>query len=107
MPGKTILETPQARAFVDTMDALSRKKYAAMLALLAEHGFLSAPAAEKVTGEENLFALRILTRNNYRCFYCYDDGVTIFVLSGYSKRSEQIPRREIDKANNIKKELGL
>ena len=32
MPGKTILETPQARAFVDTMDALSRKKYAALLA---------------------------------------------------------------------------
>ena len=26
MSGKTILETPQARAFVDTMDALSRKK---------------------------------------------------------------------------------
>lgn len=107
MPGKTILETPQARAFVDTMDALSRKKYAALLALLAEHGFLSAPAAEKVTGEENLFALRILTRSNYRYFYCYDDGVTIFILSGYSKRSEQIPRREIDRANNIKKELGL
>ena len=34
-------------------------------------------------------------------------GKTIFILSGYSKRTEQIPRREIDKANNIKKELGL
>ena len=107
MPGKTILETPQARAFVDTMDALSRKKYAALLALLAEHGFLSAPAAEKVAGEANLFALRILTRNNYRYFCCYDDGTTNFILSGYSKRTEQIPRREINKANTIKKELGL
>ena len=107
MPGKTILETPQAREFADTMDDLSKKKYAALLQILAERGFLQAPFAEKVEAEDNLFALRILTKGNYRYFYCYDDGTTIFVLSGYSKRSEQIPRREIDKANNIKKELGL
>lgn len=107
MTRKTILETPQARQFVNSMDKLSQKKYAALLAMLAEKGSLRAPFAEKVSAESNLFALRILTKNNYRYFYCYDDGITVFILNGYSKKSETIPKREIDRANEIKKELGL
>lgn len=107
MPNKTILETPQARAFADKMDALSRKKYAALLQLLSEKGALHSPFAEKVAGESNLFALRILTHGNYRYFYCYDDGTAIIVLTGYSKSTNKIPQRELDKANKVKKEYGL
>ena len=53
MPGKTILETPQARAFVDTMDALSRKKYAKMKADTDAHlaAIRAEPGYEEVLAE--------------------------------------------------------
>ena len=107
MPGKTVIQTDQAREFMETMDSLSQRKYAAILQLLAEQGFLRAPRAEKVEGQRNLFAFRILTDGNYRYFYCYDTGTIVYVLSGYSKKSNDIPRREIDRALQIRKDLGL
>ena len=107
MPGKTVIQTDQAIEFMETMDPLSQRKYAAILHLLAEQGFLRAPRAEKIEGQQNLFAFRILTDGNYRYFYCYDAGTTIYVLSGYSKKSNDIPRREIDRALQIRKDLGL
>ena len=107
MPGKTVIQTDQAREFMETMDPLSQRKYAAILHLLAEQGFLRAPRAEKVEGQQNLFAFRILTDGNYRYFYCYDAGTIVYVLSGYSKKSNDIPRREINRALQIRKDLGL
>lgn len=107
MPGKTVIQTDQAREFMETMDPLSQRKYAAILQLLAERGFLRAPRAEKVEGQQNLFAFRILTDGNHRYFYCYDAGTIVYVLSGYSKKSNDIPRREIDRALQIRKDLGL
>ena len=107
MPGKTILETPQARDFASTMDDLTKKKYAALLQILSERGFLQAPFAEIVEAEDNLFALRILTKGNYRYFYCYDTGTAVIVLSGYSKKTNRIPSSEKARAIAIRKELGL
>lgn len=107
MPGKIVIQTDQAREFMETMDSLSQRKYGAILQLLSECGFLRAPFGEKVEGHENLFAFRILTNGNYRYFYCYDTGTIVYVLSGYSKKSNDIPRREIDRALQIRKELGL
>ena len=107
MPAKTVIQTDQAIEFMETMGPLSQRKYAAILDLLAEQGFLRAPRAEKVVGQRNLFAFRILTDGNYRHFYCHDTGTIVYVLSGYSKKSNEIPRRELDRALQIRKDLGL
>ena len=107
MAKKSVIQTDQAREFSETMDERFRRKYAALLQLLEEQGFLRAPHAEKVAGQENLFALRVMTQGNYRYFYCYDTGTIVFVLSGYSKKSNEIPRREVARAVQIRKELGL
>ena len=107
MPGKTVIQTDYAREFMETMDSLSQRKYGAILQLLAERGFLRAPFGEKIEGQQNLFAFRILTNGNNRYFYCYDTGTIIYVLSGYTKKTMDIPRREIDRALQIRKELGL
>ncbi len=48
-----------------------------------------------------------MTAGNYRYFYCYDTGSIIFVLHGYSKRTNRIPRRELARALAIRKDLGL
>lgn len=102
---KRIIFTEEAEAFADSMDFLSQKKLARMVTILESQGFLRAPMAEKVS--DNLFAIRIMTAANNRFFYCYDDGITIYVISGYTKKSAHIPTKELNRAIAIKKGLGL
>lgn len=75
--------------------------------ILSEDGRLVAPFGEKVSGYSNLFVIRITHGMNVRFFYCYDTGTTIYVLHGYEKKGNKIPRREIEKALAVKKEVGL
>ncbi len=107
MRKKLAIFTEEAEAFADTLEPLSRKKLAKTVELLEVQGFLRSPLAEKVEGVDNLFAIRILAESNARFFYCYDDGTTIYVLCGYSKRSTKIPRTELARAIEIRKGLGL
>ncbi len=71
-------------------------------------GFLYAPDAEKVVGYKSLFEIRIRDRSGqYRIFYAYDDGIFIWLLHGFQKKTQKTPPAEIRKALKIKKELGL
>ena len=75
--------------------------------MLAEEGFSSAPHTEKLAGYANLYAIRITHGQNVRFFYCYDTGDAIYILSGYEKKSEDIPVHEIKQALRLMKELKL
>ena len=75
--------------------------------MLAMEGFSNAPYTEKVAGYASLFAIRITHGQNARFFYCYHTGDVIYVLSGYEKKTEDIPVHEIRKALRLKKEYGL
>ena len=107
MAGKTVIQTPYALEFAGTMDEASALRYNAILDVLEERDRLEAPLGEKIEAEENLFAIRAMTGGNYRFFYCYDTGTIIYVLNGYQKKSRLIPRRELKRAKQIRKELGL
>ena len=100
---KQILETQEAVAFVQTMGEASRKKYEACLAVLEKNGMLNYPLAEKVDGSTGLFAIRIMTGDNERLFYCYDDGDFVIILCGYVKKTARIPKQELKKAMKIKR----
>lgn len=107
MAGKTVIQTQYALDFAATMDEDSVVRYNAILDVLEERGRLESPLGEKVEGEVSLFAIRVMTKGNYRFFYCYDTGSAIFVLNGYQKKTPRIPKREIKHARQIMKELGL
>lgn len=105
MARKEIIETPECRAFAETMGAAEAKEYAHLLYELRETGRLAWPDAEKV--EAGLFALRVHVGGNARFFYCYDDGEAVWVLNGYEKRTARIPLRELRLARQIKRRYGL
>ena len=50
MPGKTVIQTDQAREFMETMDPLSQRKYAAILQLLDERGSFAHHARRRSKG---------------------------------------------------------
>lgn len=104
---KTVIQLSQALAFAQEMSDLSQKKYVAICKILGEQGFANSPLTEKLEGQSNLFAIRIMTSGNERFFYCYAIEDIIFILCGYEKKTNHIPSKELAKALAIKKEIGL
>lgn len=101
---KKVIQLPEVIAFARKMSAASQKQYYASLDVLEANGRLSAPRAEKVAGVDNMFAIRVMTRGNERFFYCYEEMDSIYVLHGYAKKQNKIPRAELNKALSIRKE---
>ncbi len=58
-----------------------------------------------LTGTDGLFEIRIEFQNNiYRIFCCFDEGNLVVLFNGFQKKSQKIPKKEIDKALKIKDE---
>ncbi len=103
---KRILYTPQAQSFIRTLSIEAREKVIATFDKLGEQGYLRAPEAEKVEGQNGLFEVRVKDRaGQYRVFYFYHTEERIIALSGFTKKTQKTPPAEIRKALTIKKEI--
>ncbi len=72
--------------------------------MLSDDGLLREPDAKKIA--PNLFEIRVkASRMQYRLFYCYVDSNGIWVLSGFVKKTQKTPEKEIKKAVKIRKEV--
>ena len=95
---KKVIQLPDVIAFAGRMSAASQRQYYAALDVLEAEGRLKMPRGEKIDGQDNMFAIRVLTRGNERFFYCYEEENEIYVLHGYVKKTAKIPLRELKKA---------
>ena len=68
-------------------------------------GVLSMPYGEKVTNEDNLFAIRVIHAGNVRVFYAYGLNNMVYGLHGYVKKTEEIPVHERRHAIKVLKQL--
>lgn len=105
-PKKKILLTVQANEFIYAQPLPVIGEFLATLKELEAQGNLGLPRAKKVG--DNLFEIRIkVDRNQYRTLYCYAVGNLIYILNGFIKKTQKTPLREIRKARQIMKGLGL
>ena len=104
---KDIIETDESRDFHVTMNDEEKEEYDFIYWVLKRNGRLASPYGEKVEGEVNLFAIRIRKGGNARFFYAYDDGTAVWILNGYEKKTENIPKRELKRARRLKRKYGL
>lgn len=100
---KKVIQLPEVIAFARRMSVASQRQYYAALDVLESEGRLKMPRGEKVEGQDNMFAIRVMTRGNERFFYCYEEKDAIYVLHGYAKKTLQIPRRELVRALGVRK----
>ena len=42
--------------------------------------------------------------NIYRIFSFFDDGKLVILLHGFTKKSQKLPKKEIDKAKRLRRE---
>ena len=78
-------------------------EYEALVELLEDRGRLVSPFAEKV--EPGLFAIRPRHTRNVRVFYVYVGEDAIHGIHAYEKRSQKIPKRELDRARRTMRAL--
>lgn len=107
MSRKEIVFTEEAFRAEAEMTPAEFLQFHQLVQILEETGSLRAPFAEKIAGQKNLFALRVRKGGNYRVFYAYDDGTTVWLLNGYEKKSERIPLSELRRALQLKRKYGL
>ncbi len=56
-------------------------------------------------GTNGLFEMRIKSGSNiFRIFCCFDKGNIVILLNGFQKKSDKTPRKEIEKAEKLKKQ---
>ena len=60
---------------------------------------------DHLTGTDGLWEIRTqVGRNIYRVFCCFDEGNLVILLSGFQKKTQKTPQKEIYKAERLKKE---
>lgn len=54
---------------------------------------------------KGLYEIRIEFESNiYRVFCCFDEGKVVVLFNGFHKKSQKLPKKELDKAIKIKAE---
>lgn len=94
-------------AVIEFMAAQSEEikiEYDIIVEKLEQEGRLAMPHAEKISGE-NLYAIRVIHAGNVRIFYVYGEKDYIHAIHAYEKKTNKIPRKELDRAHEIIKHL--
>ena len=86
--------------FIDSLEAKSRARIARTLDLLEEFGIeLGMPYSRYL--EKQLSELRVRHgRNHYRIIYFLFTGKTFILLHGFSKKTDAVPRADLQMAQN-------
>ena len=60
---------------------------------------------DHITGTNGLYEIRVEFESNiYRIFCCFDKGNLVVLFNGFSKKTQQTPKKEIDLALKLKEE---
>ena len=63
---------------------------------------------DSMTGHEGLFEIKIEFESNiFRIFCCFDKGNLIILFNGFQKKTQKTPKKEIEKAQRVKKEYFM
>jgi phage-related protein len=60
---------------------------------------------DHMTGTDGLWEIKAkLGSNIFRVFCCFDEGNLVILFSGFQKKTQKTPKKELEKAERLKKE---
>lgn len=87
-----------AEDFLAALSAKTLTKIYKLIERLKEEGRLLFPHARKLEGYRGLWEMRVSSQNGaVRIFYVYWERDTILLVSGFIKKSQKTPMRELEK----------
>lgn len=97
-----------AEDFLGELDDKTITKIYKLVERLETEGRLLFPHARKLEGYKGLWEMRVLSqRGAVRIFYVYWEHDTILLVSGFMKKSQKTPTRELEKAVSYLKQGGV
>lgn len=100
-------KVPVESFFDELADKVLAKIYR-LLEQLEERGTLPFPHARKLEGYRGLWELRVSAQGQaIRVFYVYREKDKVVLVSGFIKKSQKTPQRELDRAIGYLNQAGV
>jgi phage-related protein len=91
--------------FFETLDYETKSKLNWTLKLISTVERIPIKYFKHIEDSTGLFEVRVeIRRNIYRVFSFFDEGRLIILINGFQKKSQKTPKKEIEKAEKLKKE---
>jgi phage-related protein len=91
--------------FFETLDNEVKRKFNWTLKLIATVQKVPAKYFKHIENSSSLFEIRVeLGSNIFRVFSFFDKNQLVILINGFQKKSQKIPRREIELAEKLKKQ---
>ena len=93
------------RDFMLEQEPKVRVKIAKVIELVEQLERIPAKNFRFIEGTDGLYEIRVqLGSNIFRVFCFFDEGRLVVLLSGFQKKTQKTPTKEIEKAERLKKE---
>ena len=91
--------------FFSTLDYRVKQKFNWTLKLISTVDRVPVKYFRHIEDSMGLFEIRVESGSNiYRVFSFFDKGELIILINGFQKKSQKTPKREIEKAEKLKKQ---
>lgn len=91
--------------FFESLDHETKKKFNWTLKLISTLDKVPVKYFRHIKNSTGLFEIRVEFRSNiYRVFSFFDEGQLIILVNGFQKKSQKTPKKEIEKAEKLKKQ---
>lgn len=93
------------KLFYSKQSLIVRKKIDWTLLLIKRTRIVPEKYLKHLTNTDGLWEVRVSAGNgNFRIFCFFDKGNLVVLLSGFQKKTQKVPKKEIKKAERLKKE---
>ncbi|MBI3634136.1 MAG: type II toxin-antitoxin system RelE/ParE family toxin [Candidatus Yonathbacteria bacterium] len=96
---------PKAKGFIEKLDDILLERVLSSVDFLEKYGALLEMPLSKPLGK-GLFELRIVGNIHIRIFYCFHKN-TAYILHAIVKKQQVIPKKEIDFARKVMREVVI
>ena len=91
--------------FFQSLDNEVKKKFNWTLRLITTIERVPTKFFKHIEGSTGLYEVKVEFGGNiYRVFSFFDQGRLVILINGFQKKSQQTPKKEIDRAEKLKKE---
>jgi phage-related protein len=91
--------------FFNNLDNELKQKFNWTLRLISTVERVPVKYFKYIEDSTGLFEIRVEFRSNiYRVFSFFDKGQLVILINGFQKKSQKTPKKEIDKAEKLKKQ---
>jgi phage-related protein len=91
--------------FFKTLDDDVKRKFNWTLKLIATLDRVPVKYFKNIKNSSGLYEVRVeVTNNIFRVFCFFDEGKLIILINGFQKKSQKTPKKEIEKAEKLKKQ---